>query len=166
MGSKRSFLCGCGITGRSEVTPGTSFRPCTQHMLRESGSRRGSRSSRAPPSGHLSGKCQLDKRSPSRRRCTRGPTQHFNKGPRCARAVEALFLFCCCPTDRTCPLHRLNRPADGSAPDGLCRRCAYFLPQSIRCLPFGLRRLRRAQLREAPPAAKKTTGEKGSWPVT
>ncbi len=75
-------------------------------------------------------------------------------------------VFCCCPADRTCPLHRLNRPADGCAADALCRRFAYFLPQPIRCLPFGLPRLRRAQLRVAPPAGKKQPGEKGSWPVT
>jgi hypothetical protein len=74
-------------------------------------------------------------------------------------------VFCCCPADRTCPLHRLNRPADGCAADALCRRFAYFLPQSIRCLPFGLPRLRRAQLRDAPPAGKKRPGERGSWPV-
>jgi hypothetical protein len=64
-------------------------------------------------------------------------------------------VFCCCPADRTCPLHRLNRPADGCTADALCRRFAYFLPQPIRCLPFGLPRLRRAQLRVAPPAGKK-----------
>jgi hypothetical protein len=73
-------------------------------------------------------------------------------------------LFCCCPADRTCPLHRLNRPADGCAADGLCRRFAYFLPQSIRCLPFGLPRLRRTQLRDAPPAAKKQRG-RGDRPL-
>ena len=38
------------------------------------------------------------------------------------------------------------------------RRCAYFLPQPLRCLPFGLPRLRRAQLRDAPPAGKKHGG--------
>src|SRR4051812_33274986 len=40
-------------------------------------------------------------------------------GPRCARIVEAFFFFCCCPADRTCPLHRLNRPAAGRAADAL-----------------------------------------------
>ena len=29
------------------------------------------------------------------------------------------FLFCCCPLDSTCPLHRRNRPADGRTPDAL-----------------------------------------------
>ncbi len=87
------------------------------------------------------------------------------------RAPDALNffvydVFCCCPADRTCPLHRLNRPADGCAANGLCRRFAYFLPQPIRCLPFGLPRLRRAQLRVAPPAGKKQPGGEGSWPVT
>ena len=88
--------------------------------------------------------------------------QQERKGPRCARTAQASFFpFCCCPLDHTCPLHRLNRPADGRAPDALGRRFAYFLPQSIRCLPFGLPRLRRAQLRDAPPAGKKHGGGEG-----
>jgi hypothetical protein len=81
------------------------------------------------------------------------------RGPRCARTVQAFFFsFCCCPLDHTCPLHRLNRPADGYAAEVLGRRCACFLPQPLRCLPFGLPRLRRAQLRDASPAGKNMVG--------
>jgi hypothetical protein len=64
--------------------------------------------------------------------------------------------------DHTYPLHRRNRPADGGTADALGRRCAYFLPQPFRCLPCGLPRLRRAQLRDAPPAGKKHGGGEGS----
>ena len=36
------------------------------------------------------------------------------------------FLFCCCPLDHTCPLHRRNRPADGRAADGMCSALRLF----------------------------------------
>lgn len=41
------------------------------------------------------------------------------------------------------PAPPVNCPADGCAAATLCRRFAYFRPQSNPCLPFGLTRLRR-----------------------
>jgi hypothetical protein len=84
----------------------------------------------------------------------------LRSGPRFGRAGNRFSFFFWCPAGGKCPLHRLNRPADGCAADALCRRFAYFLPQATVCLPFGLPRLRRAQLRVAPPAGKKQRGKR------
>jgi hypothetical protein len=71
-----------------------------------------------------------------------------------------LLLFCCCPLDPTCPLHRRNRPADGRAADGPRSALRFFLTQPVNCLLCGLPRLRRAQLRDAPPAGRNMVGER------